>query len=41
LFADESLPKLKNKHYSDYQLKEDEWGLLGLMMEVLAVSFLL
>ncbi|KAF8804231.1 hypothetical protein BYT27DRAFT_7107854, partial [Phlegmacium glaucopus] len=36
LFADEILPKLRNKQYSDYQLKEDEWKLLSLIKEVLA-----
>lgn len=37
LLADEKLPKLKNKKYSDYKLDEEEWSILGLIKEVLAV----
>jgi hypothetical protein len=37
LFADEKLPKLKNKKYSDYKLEPGEWGILDLVQEVLAV----
>jgi len=37
LFADEKLPKLKNKKYSDYQFEPGEWEILGSIQEVLAV----
>ena len=37
LFADEKLPKLKNKKYSDYKLEPGEWEILDLVQEVLAV----
>jgi hypothetical protein len=37
LFADEKLPKLKNKMYSDYKLEPSEWEILDLVQEVLAV----
>jgi len=37
LFANEKLPKLKNKQYSDYQFKPGEWEILGSIQEVLAV----
>ena len=36
-FADDKLPKLKNKLYSDYRLATDEWNILELVKEVLAV----
>ena len=37
LFADEKLPKLKKKKYSDYKLEPGEWEILDLVQEVLAV----
>ena len=37
LFANEKLPKLKNKKYSDYQFEPGEWEILGSIQEVLAV----
>lgn len=37
VFADEKLPKLKNKKYIDYKLEPDEWQVLELIKEVLAV----
>ena len=37
LFADEKLPKLKNKNNSDYQFEPGEWEILGFIQEVLAV----
>jgi hypothetical protein len=37
LFADEKLPKLKNKKYSDCKLKPSEWEILDLVQEVLVV----
>jgi hypothetical protein len=37
LFADEKLPKLKNKNYFDYKLEPGEWEILDLVQEVLAV----
>jgi len=37
LFADEKLPKLKNKKYSDYQFEPGEWEILGSIQELLAV----
>ncbi|KAF8974784.1 hypothetical protein BDZ97DRAFT_1647446, partial [Flammula alnicola] len=39
-FADDHLPKLKNKSYSDYKLAEDEWKLLDLIKEVLQFASL-
>jgi hypothetical protein len=38
VFADEKLPKLKNKKYADYKFEPDEWKMLDLIQEVLAVS---
>lgn len=38
--ADDQLPKLKNKRYSEYKLEPDEWKLLGLVREVLQVLFI-
>lgn len=35
--ADDQLPKLKNKKYSEYKLESEEWKLLGLIQEVLQV----
>ncbi|KAF8801927.1 hypothetical protein BYT27DRAFT_7011862, partial [Phlegmacium glaucopus] len=35
LCADENLPKLRNKKYSDYLLVEYKWEQLGLIKEVL------
>ena len=37
LLANEELPKIKNKKYSDYQFEPIEWELLGFIQEVLAV----
>lgn len=36
-FADDNLPRLKNKTYSDYKPEPDEWKLLDLIQEVLQV----
>ena len=38
--ADDQLPKLKNKKYSEYKLESDEWKLLRLIREVLQVYLL-
>ena len=38
VFADEKLPKLKNKKYADYKFESEEWKMLDLIQEVLAVS---
>lgn len=35
--ADDQLPKLKNKKYSEYKIEPDEWKLLDLVREVLQV----
>lgn len=35
--ADDNLPKLKNKNYSNYKPEPDEWKLLDLIREVLQV----
>ena len=40
VFADEKLPKLKNKKYADYKFESEEWKMLDLIQEVLAVSLL-
>jgi hypothetical protein len=34
------VPKLKRKKYRDYELNEQEWDLLAIVLEVLKVSFL-
>ncbi|EDR09009.1 uncharacterized protein LACBIDRAFT_326679 [Laccaria bicolor S238N-H82] len=36
VFADEKLPKLKNKKYADYKFESEEWKMLDLIQEVLA-----
>ena len=38
VFADEKLPKLKNKKYADYKFESEERKMLDLIQEVLAVS---
>lgn len=38
--ADDQLPKLKNKRYSEYKIESDEWKLLDLIREVLQVRLI-